>query len=94
MELNRNQFLFFAVFIALLGLQLRAVGAYVLTPEATRFLAERARASADPLTAAATALPISLPAKVLTPPDWLGWCLLSVGAVLFFHSLTMGKPSD
>lgn len=93
MELNRNQFLFVAVFIALLGLQLRAVSAYVLTPEATRFLAERARANGDPMATLATTLPSNLPAKVVSPPEWLGWCLLSVGAVLFFHSLTMGRPS-
>ncbi|TWT96190.1 hypothetical protein Pla108_32780 [Botrimarina colliarenosi] len=96
MELNRNQFLFIAIFLALLGMQLRMVSSYVLTSEATRFLAERALASADPVGALAgttPALPATLPAKVVSPPDWLGWCLLSIGAVLFFHSLTMGKPS-
>ncbi len=95
MELNRNQFLFFAVFIALIGMQLRVVSSYVLTPEATHFLAKRAQASSDPVGAmagATPALPASLPAKVVSPPDWLGWCLISVGAVLFFHSMTMPKP--
>lgn len=95
MELNRNQFLFIAVFLALLGMQLRMVGSYVLSPEATRFLAERARASADPMGAVSGTLPelpATLPAKVVSPPEWLGWCLLSIGAVLFFHSLTMSKP--
>lgn len=95
MELNRNQFLFIAILLALVGLQLRMVSAYVLSPQATKFLAERARAAADPVGAAQgtiSELPASLPAKVVAPPDWLGWCLLSVGAVLFFHSLTMGKP--
>lgn len=97
MDLNRNQFLFLAVFLGLLGMQLRMVSSYVLTPEATRFLAERVQAGADPVAAIAGAtpeLPATLPAKVLSPPDWLGWCLLSVGAVLFFHSLTMGKPAS
>ena len=95
MELNRNQFLFFAVFLALIGMQLRMVSSFVLTSEATRFLAERAQASADPvgaMTGDAPALPATLPRKVVAPPPWLGWCLLSVGAVLFFHSLTMGRP--
>lgn len=96
MELNRNQFLFLAVFLVLLGMQLRMVGSYVLTGEATRFLAERAMASADPvgaLSGTTPQLPANLPAKVISPPDWLGWCLLSIGAVLFFHSLTMSRPS-
>jgi len=97
MELNRNQFLFVAVFLVLLGVQFRMVASYVLSPQATRFLAERAQASADPvgaMTGSTPALPATLPAKVVDPPDWLGWCLISVGAVLFFHSMTMGRPGD
>lgn len=95
MDLNRNQFFFIAVFLVLLGVQFRMVGTYVLTPETTRFLAERAQQGADPVgTLAGTTpeLPATLPPKSVAPPDWLGWCLISVGAVLFFHSLTMSKP--
>ncbi len=89
MELNRNQFLFLAVFLVLLGVQFRMVSSYELTPETTRFLAERAQAAGSP---SAAVLPPALPPKVLSPPNWLGWCLLSVGAVLFCHSMTMSKP--
>jgi hypothetical protein len=32
------------------------------------------------------------PRKVLQPPEWLGWCLISVGAVLVLHSLAMNRP--
>ena len=95
MDLNRNQFLFFAIFLLLLGVQLRMVSTYVLTPEATRFLAERAQQASDPTAAiagAAASLPVSLPPKAVSPPDWLGWCLISVGAVLFFHSMAMTRP--
>lgn len=95
MDLNRNQFLFLAIFLMLLGLQFRMVASYVLTPETTRFLAERLQDGSDPvgtITGANPELPAAIPAKTVSPPPWLGWCLLSVGAVLFFHSLTMGKP--
>jgi hypothetical protein len=95
MDLNRNQFFFIAIFLLLLGMQLRMVNSYVLSGETTRFLAKRAMATADPVGAMAGTtpeLPANLPAKVVSPPDWLGWCLLSVGAVLFFHSMTMSKP--
>lgn len=97
MELNRNQFLFAAVLLVLLGLQFRVVGSYVLSPQTTRFLAQRALASSDPVAAMqgrTPQLPATLPAKVVSPPDWLGWCLISVGAVLFFQSITMGRPGD
>jgi hypothetical protein len=33
------------------------------------------------------------PQKVIQPPDWLSWCLISVGAVLALHSLAMPKPA-
>lgn len=95
MELNRNQFFFIAIFLMLLGMQLRMVSSYVLSSETTRFLAQRAINSADPIGAmegTTPQLPANIPAKVVSPPDWLGWCLLSVGAVLFFHSMTMSKP--
>lgn len=91
MELNRNQFFFMGMVVLLLGLQFRWVRSYELTPEATRFLAEQT-ASADPA-AMSLAADIGSPAKkVIEPPEWLGWCLLSVGSVLILHSLGMKKP--
>ena len=30
--------------------------------------------------------------RTFQPPTWLGWALMSVGAVLILHSLAMGKP--
>lgn len=93
MEFNRNQYFFLGVLVLLLGVQVRNVSAYVLTPEATRFLAETTGTS----TTDATLMSISSdfgsePRKVLHPPEWLGWCLMSVGAVLVLHSLAMSKP--
>jgi hypothetical protein len=32
------------------------------------------------------------PKKVVQPPEWLGWCLMSIGGVLVLHSLAMRKP--
>jgi hypothetical protein len=93
MEFNRNQYFFVGIVLMLMGLQLRAVSSYTLTPEATRFLAERSKGStAD---GAMLALSTDLgagPKKVIQPPEWLGWCLMSVGGVLVLHSLAMRKP--
>ena len=30
--------------------------------------------------------------RVVRPPNWLGWCLVSVGGVLVLHSLAMKRP--
>lgn len=93
MELNRNQYFFLGLVILLIGLQLRAVSSYTLTHDATRFLAERAQSSSTESTMLAVSSDVGAkPQKVITPPEWLGWCLMSVGGVLILHSLAMKKP--
>jgi hypothetical protein len=92
MEFNRNQYFFLGVVILLMGLQFRVVNSYVLTPEATKFIAERTKSGAEgALFSLSTDLGAG-PQKVIQPPDWLSWCLMSVGAVLILHSLAMKKP--
>jgi hypothetical protein len=92
MEFNRNQYFFLGIVIILMGAQLRVVSSYVLTAEATRFLAERTQGSGEgTLFSLSTDLGAG-PQKVIQPPEWLGWCLMSVGAVLVLHSLAMKRP--
>lgn len=93
MDLNRNQFLFIGLVVLLLGVQVRYVSAYVLNPQATKFLADRTGQSSsatDALFALAPGGPTTR--KTLKPPEWLSWCLISIGAVLCLHSLAMPKP--
>ena len=93
MEFNRNQYLFVGIFVLLIGLQVRNVSAYVLTPEATRILAESTGTSSTNSVLMSLSNDLgSEPKKVLHPPEWLGWCLMSVGGVLVLHSLAMQKP--
>ena len=59
MDLNRNQFFFLGLFVLLIGVQVRYVSAYVLSPKATQFLADRtgqSSASTSLFTAATSAL--------------------------------------
>ena len=93
MDLNRHQFFFIGLLVLLIGIQVRYVAAYVLNPNATKFLAERTgQSSASSSFFSATAGTFAAPRKVLQPPEWLSWCLISVGAVLCLHSLAMPKP--
>lgn len=93
MELNRNQYFFLGIVVLLLGVQVRNVSAYVLTEDATQFLAERTGSSTSTATLASLSGELGAgPRKVLQPPEWLGWCLMSVGAVLILHSLAMKGP--
>jgi hypothetical protein len=95
MDLNRHQFLFIGLMVLLVGLQFHYVSAYHLNPEATQFLAERTGNSNTGMSMlfAGTSGTSAAPRKVLEPPDWLAWCLMSVGAVLCLHSLAMPRPS-
>lgn len=93
MELNRNQYFFIGLVVLMIGAQLRAVSSYTLTHEATRFLAERGQSSGAESTMLALSSDAGVgPQKVIYPPEWLGWCLMSVGSVLILHSLAMKRP--
>jgi hypothetical protein len=94
MDLNRNQFFFLGLLVLLIGVQVRYVSAYVLNPQTTQFLAERTGNSSAGMTSVFTATggSFAAPRKVLEPPEWLSWCLISIGAVLCLHSLAMPKP--
>ncbi|QDU91084.1 hypothetical protein Pla175_45020 [Pirellulimonas nuda] len=89
MEFNRNQYFFTGLVILLLGIQFRMVESYSLTPEAAKIVQKVGQDSAS---VAASAPPALAGSKSLSPPDWLGWCLMSVGSVLILHSLAMKKP--
>jgi len=96
MEFNRNHYFVVGLILVLFGIQLRLVHSYLLTPESTRFVAERIERK-KPITRyepLATLMTITSPTprKTIVPPRWLGWSLISVGAVLVLNALTMKKP--
>ena len=97
MEVTRNHYLAIGLILVLLGLQFRFVQSLHLTPETSSFLAERLdkrkKADSNPLM---SILPKSIPGvssqKTIRPPRWIGYALISVGAVLMVQSLGMKKP--
>ena len=92
MDVNRNQWFLVGLVVLLLGAQFRMTDSLVLTPEFTKMLAERSGLPAfasDSANGAAGGS--SLHGKTIVPPQWLGWCLLMVGAVLVLHSWGMRR---
>jgi hypothetical protein len=92
-----NRFLIFGALILLMGVQLRWVETFVLTHKASQFVEDNMKHSGlrtasaydfDTLLSAGPA-----PKKSITPPRWLGWAFLSVGAVLLFHGISL-KAGD
>lgn len=93
MEFNRNQYFFLGLVVLLIGVQLRMVSSYTLTHEATKFLAERTQSSGSESALFSLSSDLGAgPQKVVSPPEWLGWCLMSIGSVLILHSLAMKRP--
>jgi len=96
MDINRNQWFMIGIVLLLLGVQLKLVDSYVLNERVSQKIAER---SGNPV-ASPSPFPRFLstvsptPRKVIEPPSWLGWAVLSVGAVVTLHSLAMKKPGD
>jgi hypothetical protein len=91
MELNRNQFFLAGLVLLFLGIQFRMVDNFTLNEKTTRFLASRMQDKPSP-SAALIGQNASVGRKVVEPPEWLGYALLSVGSVLVLHSLAMPKP--
>ena len=95
MDINRNQFFLTGLLLLLMGGQFHAAESFVLTPEFTQVLAEQ---TDHPVAAVSSARQSLNPAaepivkKTITPPDWLSWALLAIGAVLVLHSWGMGRP--
>lgn len=93
---NRNQVFLVGMVLLLVGIQFHYVDSFVLTPKATKLLAEQTN---HPVAAASNAMEsltgsqAMLPPKIVQPPEWLGWFLMSVGSVLVLHSWTMTKPA-
>jgi hypothetical protein len=94
MDLNRNQWLLLGLLVLFLGIEFRLIDSIELTPEVTRFVAERTgrplAAASRPVGAMLRAEPV--PPKTVRPPEWLGWAFLSLGAVLILHALSMKGP--
>jgi hypothetical protein len=95
MDITRNQYFLAGLVLLFLGIECRAVESVQLTSEFTTFLAERTNHPAVAATDALetlTGAKTNLPPKTVAMPEWIGYSLLSIGAVLALHALAMGKP--
>lgn len=90
---NRNHIFMIGAVLLFLGIQFRMVETVVLNEEATQFLAQRFGNQAEQ---SALTIPPIIPGagakKEVTPPNWVGWLMLSAGVVLVLHSMAMPKP--
>ncbi len=95
MEFNRNQYFMVGIVIVLLGIQFRLVESYVVNPEVTARIQQRFGSDKPATSGVARFIPNFGPTtqrKTILVPEWLGWAVTSVGAVLVLHSLAMPRP--
>ncbi|NLS96391.1 MAG: hypothetical protein GXX96_30000 [Planctomycetaceae bacterium] len=95
MDITRNQYFLAGLVLIFLGLEFRAIESMQLTQEFTQFLARRTNHPAVATTDTVDSVlgtNTKLPPKTITPPEWVGYSFLSLGAVLVLHSLAMPKP--
>ena len=107
MEFNRNQYFMVGMVILLLGIQFRVVHSYLLSKPVTKFLAEKTGKASPQALNAVNRVENSVLSffsfnkqqprasriqKVVSPPTWLGWALISIGAILILHSFAMRAP--
>ena len=94
MEITRNQYYMAGLVLLLLGIQFRMVESVELKEQFAEFIAER---TDHPLISVSAQTPVLAPVesaainRVMHPPEWIGWMLLSLGGVLVLHSLAMPK---
>jgi hypothetical protein len=94
MEISRNQYFMAGFVLLMLGVQFRAIESVELKEQFAKFVAER---SDHPLISVSSQSPVLSPLegaavnRVVHPPEWIGWLLISLGSVLVLHSLAMPK---
>ncbi len=77
--------------VVLLGVQFRLIDSITLNEKTTQFLLAHSGSGATAGLASLIST-TDVPKKVVHPPQWLGWSLMSIGAVCILHSLAMKKP--
>ncbi len=90
---NRNHIFMIGALLLFLGIQFRMVETVVLNEHATHFIATRMGSESDATLVKMVNFGEPQAKKEITPPNWVGWLLLSAGVVMVLHSLAMPKPS-
>lgn len=78
----------------LLGIQLQLIDSFVLSEGATRALASYSRSDQVASRASVTSLLMTVhpePRKQITPPDWMGLVMMTVGVVMCGHAVAIRR---
>lgn len=94
MEFDRNRYFMIGMLLFLMGIQFRMVDSFVLNETSTRALAKITKDTQLASQNFGTDLYLNVhpkPTKRISPPNWLGWVLLTAGGVIILHALVLPK---
>lgn len=83
----RAFFLAMGITACVLGAECLVVDSFVLAEQPKT---QQVESSPNTLFGGSTGLPMSRP-KVMKPPEWAPWSLLSTGAIVILYSITMNR---
>lgn len=83
--------IYLGVILLLAGITLKSVESFTLTPTATRLLSRHAGPSTDTPEGALQSMIVENTDQrhMIRPKGWVGWGLLSAGAVLLAHGIIL-----
>ncbi|TWT33281.1 hypothetical protein [Blastopirellula retiformator] len=83
--------IYLGAILLLAGITLKSVESFTLTPTATRLLSRHAGPSTDTTEGAIQSIIVENTDQrhMIRPRGWVGWCLLSAGAVLVVHGVIL-----
>lgn len=96
LDITRNQFFYAGLVLLAIGIQFRFVEAVQLTPEFTQLIGQSTGSPTAAVNSIGQALVQSnrpVLAATIRLPDWIGYFLMSAGAVLVLHALAIRGPS-
>jgi hypothetical protein len=94
MKLNRNHYFLIGLLLLFLGLQFRMVDTFVLNAQVSQVVRGQASSpGAQTVAFMQQFAPMqSMQLHAVQPPKFIGWILLSSGAVMVLQSFAMRRP--
>ena len=93
MQFDRNRYFMIGLLVLLLGIQFRMIDSFTLNETSTRALHRVAQQSelTQPDFRRDAYMSIANPKKTISPPDWMGWALLTIGGVVSLHAFVLPR---
>ncbi|MCR9117088.1 MAG: hypothetical protein NXI22_09120, partial [bacterium] len=92
MELKRTHYLMIGLVLLFVGVQFRLVEGFVMNKSVSGFMADHLDSKPKGVAVAFTQVAdVPQKSRTLSPPRWLAWTFISLGAVMTVYSFALPK---